>query len=296
MKDKVIITEVTNIGDPYILVDNDTYYMYATSFKDGFKVWSSKDLVNWKDEGLCYYDSKVGYKDFWAPEVIKKDGKYYMFFTSRNKELDRLMLSVAISDSPLGRFNDVSDKHVFDFGYAAIDATVYKDDDGRYYMYYSRDCSENVVDGIHASQIYVVELDQSLLKTIGEPKMILTPSGSWEAPKDGWAWNEGPYMLKYDNKYYLSYSTNFYASKEYSVCYAVSDQPMGEFVKAKENPILKYTDKMSGPGHNCYFESLDKELLTAFHIHTYYDKPSGNRRACFAKAMFVDGKLVIDYL
>ncbi len=53
---KTIITKIDKIGDPFVLLEGDTYYMYATSPLEalGFKVWTSKDLVNWEDAGICY--------------------------------------------------------------------------------------------------------------------------------------------------------------------------------------------------------------------------------------------------
>jgi|AGTN01.2.fsa_nt_gi Beta-xylosidase len=292
----MIITSVTNIGDPYVLLDGDTYYMYATSHAAGFKVFISKNLKDWDDAGLCYFDSTWGYKDFWAPEVIKRNGRYYMYFTARDREKDSLRMGVAVSDSPFGRFRDIDGNPVFDFGYAAIDGTVFTDDDGQDYLYFSRDCSENIVDGIHISELYVVKLNKDLVSYSGIPRKITTPDAPYETSDPGWRWNEGPAMLKHRGKYYLSYSANCYNNRGYSVCYAVSDAPDGRFVKAEENPILRYIEgKISGPGHNAYFTDRDGNLMTAFHIHTDYDNPSGDRRACFSKAGFSDGKLKIYY-
>src|SRR5690554_6040719 len=124
---KIIRTNITNIGDPFILPFDGIYYHYSTSSPLGFIVYTSNDLINWENKGLCYQDSKVGYMDFWAPEVFYHNDKFYMFFTSKNKEKDMLLGSVAVSDSPLGPFIDVKDTPTFDFGYAAIDATIFKD-------------------------------------------------------------------------------------------------------------------------------------------------------------------------
>lgn len=76
-------------------------------------------------------------------------------------------------------------------------------------------------------------------------------------------------------------------SREYSVGCAESTSPWGKFEKYEDNPILKYEKgEFSGPGHNCFFEGKDGKLYTAFHIHTDYDKPSGDRRACIAEVYF----------
>src|SRR5690606_16859387 len=73
-------------GDPYILLDErtDTYYMYGTGgTENGFVAYSSKDLRNWKKEGVVYtaaQEKSWGTKDFWAPEVYHWGDKFYMFY------------------------------------------------------------------------------------------------------------------------------------------------------------------------------------------------------------------------
>lgn len=293
---KIIQTEITGIGDPFTLLYEGKYYIYATNAGDGFKVYSSDDLVHLKDEGYCYKNSPWGIGSFWAPEVIYYNGKFIMHFTARWKKTNTLRMSTAIADSPLGPFIDISDEPVFDFGYASIDGTAFIDDDGQNYFYFSRDCSENLVNGIHESHIYCVKMDKDMLRPVGEPIFISAPTTDWEKKSGDWRWNEGPAMLKHNGKYYLSYSANYYAGKYYSVCYSVSDKPTEGFVKAEENPIMAYIEgEISGPGHNAYFINKQGELMTSFHIHTDYDHPTGNRRICFAKAHFDGDRLVIDY-
>lgn len=286
----MIITDVTNIGDPFILNDGENYYMYATSAKDGFLYFTSTDLKNWKNCGYCYKASKLTENDYWAPEVYKMNGKYYMLFTARWQSNHSLRLWLAVSDNPRGPFENVYENPLFDFGYAVIDGTLFFDDDGRCYLYYSRDCSENIIDGVHTSEIYCVEFSTETLKTIGEPVKLTTPDVLWETKHSAtWRWNEAPAVIKHNGIYYLNYSVNCFDSREYSVALATSSSPMGRFEKRADNPILKYREnEFSGPGHNCFFKSKKGELLTAFHIHTFYDKPSGNRRACIARAGFTN--------
>ena len=290
-----IKTDIIKIGDPFVLFDGEKYYMYATTSDKGFRVFVSDDLKDWADGGIALDMSDSWASDsFWAPEVIKrKDGKYLMHFTARKADNQSLRLGVAIADSPKGPFKEVKKAPMFDFGYAAIDGHVFVDDDGEAYFYYSRDCSENVVGGGHVSQIYVIKLNEELTETVGEPKLLLTPTYPYEHDGDGsWLWNEGPAMLKRDGKYFLFYSANFYASAKYCVCVAISDKPDGDFEKPAYNPILDSTmaKDFSGPGHNAFFTDKDGQLKTSFHIHTYPDAPSGNRRACIADVEYKDGK------
>ena len=101
---------------------------------------------------------------------------------------------------------------------------------------------------------------------------------------------EAPYMIKSNGKYYLTYSVNGCWNKYYSVCYAVSDSPLGDFVKpytknqAWTNLLLGYsgtgvdTSKVynqwkgyaSGTGHHCFFNIGDQTMI-GYHAHQNRD-------------------------
>ena len=295
----LIRTNVENIGDPFVLWDGKTYYMYSTDFDVvGFKVRRSTDLKTWENLGVCLdLSENWAHKDFWAPEVIYHNGKYVMHYSARRKTDDSLRIGVAIADSPKGPFKDVYNGPMFDFGYAAIDGHVFIDEDGTPYFYFSKDCSENVVDGVHTSQIYVVKLNDDLTKVVSEPVFLFGATEAFECKYENpnWRWNEGPYMLKKDGKYYLTYSGNCYGTKEYCVCLALSDKPDTGF--EKQGAILTYEavkEDFSGPGHNAFFKDKDGKLKMAFHIHTYADAPSGNRKACICDAELTKETIVFD--
>lgn len=293
----MIRTDVKHIGDPFVLLYEGRYYMYATGAPDGFLYWVSDDMKSWQKGGYCYSNSPWAYECFWAPEVFLVNGKFYMFYTARWSKNNSLRIGLAVADRPEGPFKDLKDEPFFDFGYAAIDATLLIDEDGKYYVYYSRDCSENVINGVHTSEIYGMQISPDFKKIIGEPKKLTTPDQPYEqfsGPE--WLWNEGPFVIKRAGKYLLNYSTNFYASKHYSLGVATSDSPLGEFKKYKA-PVLTFEhceSDFSGPGHNCIFTGKDGKLYTAFHIHTNEESPSGDRKAVIAQVVFTeDGKMQI---
>ena len=283
----VIKTSITGIGDPFILLHEGKYYMYATSASDGFKYFVSENLTDWEEGGYCYKNSPWGECDFWAPEVYYRKGKFYMIYSARWAKNHSLRLGVAVADKPEGPFIDIKNEPLFDYGYATIDATLFTDEDGKEYFYFVRDCSENVINGVHTSVIYYSAINEDLTALIGEPVKISEPDLPWELEKDStWQWNEGPYVYKHAGKYYLNYSGNCYASRYYSIGCAVSDSPFGPF-KKYDQPALKYKEnEYSGPGHNMIFKGKDGKLYTAFHIHTHYDAPSGDRRACITEVYF----------
>lgn len=296
----LIRTDVTNIGDPFVLNTGSHYYMYATSFDvEGFKVWRSDDLKNWKCLGVCL-DLKDSWacQDFWAPEVIYHQGKYIMHYTTTWKKDQSLQMGVAISDHPEGPFVDVYGGPMFELGYGVLDGHVFEDEDGKAYFYYSKAGSDNYVEGKgRMAEICVCELSDDRLSVKGNHVTLFGPSTDYDFMKAGdQSWNEAPYVLKKDGVYYLTYSANFFETKEYCLCLAKAVNPLGPFTKA-DSAILTYRDvetDFSGPGHGAFFKDKDGNLKISFHIHTDETKPSGNRKACIADARLENETIVFD--
>jgi arabinan endo-1,5-alpha-L-arabinosidase len=83
-------TREIQIRDPYIYPDQEsrTYYMFGTTDEDcwhgpgqGFDCYSSKDLLEWEGPIPAFRPAHDfwGKENFWAPEVHKFNGRFYMF-------------------------------------------------------------------------------------------------------------------------------------------------------------------------------------------------------------------------
>jgi beta-xylosidase len=192
-------------GDPFVLFDKGTYYMYGTGggADRGFSAYSSKDLVNWKPEGQVYFhNNKNGWSDpnsawggaYWAPEVYKVKDKFYLFYSAQwkvnpAKEVENFKIGVAVADKPTGPFVDIAAKPLFDPGYPVIDANVFVDSNGKSYLYYSRVAYKHPVASeiadqarnsgkykeIEESWVYGVELKKDFSGVIGKPVLALRP-------------------------------------------------------------------------------------------------------------------------
>ena len=325
-------------GDPFVLFADSIYYMYGTGggADHGFSAYSSKDLVSWKPEGQVYFhDNKNGWSDpkaawggaYWAPEVYKVKGKFYLFYSAQwkvnpNKEEENFKVGVAVSDKPTGPFVDLAQKPVFDPGYPIIDANVIFDTNGKSYLYYSRAAYKHPIESeiadqaresgkykeVEESWVYGVELKSDFSGVIGEPVLILRPPVKLNDKQAAWEslsvtsgevnrrWTEGSVTFKKDGIYYIMYSANHFGGEHYAVGYATSSSPLGPFKKADNNPILqKNTDKggvVSGTGHNSIVYSPDgKEMFCVYHGRT---AATGSERVVFIDRMEVkNGKITV---
>ncbi len=121
------VGEIERVGDPYALKYENIYYLYGTSPpKYGFKVWESKNLVDWKDKGLAF-DSRAdgnnwGINRFWAPEVIYYKDKFYMIYSAGDED-GVMKIAIAASENPLGPFINVK-APLFDNGTSFIDGHI----------------------------------------------------------------------------------------------------------------------------------------------------------------------------
>ncbi len=321
-----------DFGDPYILKASDgRYYMVGTGgVKDGFKMYSSADLREWKDEDRIYSgntEKSWGIANFWAPELYEIDGRFYLLFSADWREnptgeQENFRIGVAVSDSPTGPFTDLYNRPIFDPGYPAIDGNLLFEN-GRVYLYYSRCCYKNQVESevaewartkgmfqvIEESWVYGVEMKPDFSGIIGEPQLLLRPPVSMADPQSEWEsrsvtsgeinrrWTEGSFIFRKNDVYYLMYSANYFGGKNYAVGYATSSSPLGPFKKAGNNPVLeKNVEKggiVTGTGHNSVTVSPDgKNMLCVYHGRT---SKTGNKRVVFIDRMEVtdDGKLVV---
>jgi GH43 family beta-xylosidase/uncharacterized protein YjdB len=252
------------IADPYVLYHEGTYYLYGTNTADwpnmqnGIKVYTSTDLVNWKahDEWALHKDNTWGNNRFWAPEVIEKDGTFYMYYAVEER------LAVATSDSPLGPFVQEKMEPIHP-NTPEIDAHIFTDDDGKQYMYFVRFEGGNV--------IYVAELNDDM-KSIKEDtvKFVMRASQEWEKSQKQPVYpvNEGAFVIKHKDTYYLTYSANHFESPDYGVGYATAPSPTGPWTKYEHNPIMKSNIVVPGAGHHSLIHSPDgSELFMVYHTH-----------------------------
>ncbi len=270
------------MGDPFAFRATGSYYLIGTtSPSEGFLMYRSEDLVHWVQSGWAIKKTPGfwGQDDFWAPEIRRYKGKYYLVYSAmvKGSQPAKLLLGLAVSDVPQGPYHSLYGPW-FDAGYSAIDGDIFVDKDGTPYLYFSRNGSR---DGYAYGEIYGVRLSSDLSKPIGKPVELMEASQPWE--RVNWAknrCNEGPTVFRHSGVYYMTYSANDTSFPSYGIGYATASTPLGPWKKSDANPILATNSHIgaSGPGHNSIVASSDgKELFIVYHTHADAEHPSQDR-------------------
>ena len=247
------------LADPFILYEKGTYYAYGTHSRVGITVATSTDLVHWKmDQGrskdglALHMDDSFGKKFFWAPEVYRVGGRYVMYYSAETH------VCAATADSPLGPFRQAEKKPILERG--GIDNSLFIDDDGRAWMVYVHFDKGNVIwltemekDGLHAKP--------------GTARMVLRAEKGWEMMNPRCSVTEGPFIVKIDGTYVLTYSANDYRDRDYAVGVATARSLEGPWTKYAGNPILRRRFGLVGVGHHSLFKDADGKWRIVFHAH-----------------------------
>ncbi|MCC8168247.1 MAG: family 43 glycosylhydrolase, partial [Clostridiales bacterium] len=176
--------DITYGGDPSVLVDGDTVYLYLghdTSTDDSYVMldyicYSSTDLVNWTYEGSVFTASKALVEwlntstSAWAAQVVKHydedAGKdmYYLYYCSWDATSDgKQSIGVAVSDSPTGVFEDIGEPLVS--GNVTIDdeTSTWNDIDPTVWIETDEDGEEHRYLAWGNGRCYVCELNEDMV-------------------------------------------------------------------------------------------------------------------------------------
>lgn len=307
-------------------------------------VYRSTDMYNWEKCGVLPggFTVEVDLEDWQdrthqAPECIRSphDGKYYMYWNcdvaadygvdslcQSGNGLDRMYISVAVSDTPVGPFDILYDidpatgKRVptinFQVGcnttysdWGVIDVDAFFDDNGDFYLYFKKESGTHAggILGIFGGKMKsMAYIDYSTVSAITMPDVYTCSNkpghiNPIDIEKGDMYWfqegiNEGGYMIKHNGKYYMTYAANGYSSPSYSVHQAVSDNPLSGFRKlsAEEgNPVLDGSifGNMVGTAHHSFVKVGD-EYFICYHRHnSKNDGSSTGRSVCVDRVNWV---------
>ena len=191
-------------SDPAPMVHDGTMYVYTGHDEDGadffwmqeWRVYSTKDMVNWQDHGSPLALESFSWADdrAWASQTIERNGKFYWYICAHSRLSKGMAIGVAVSDSPTGPFRDAIGKPLYENGsWDHIDPTVMIDDDGQAWLYWGN------------PRIYCVKLKEDMISLDGEVFNLEMTEEGFGAPdaskrdrnkkyKD--VYTEGPWIMK----------------------------------------------------------------------------------------------------
>lgn len=278
-------------ADPTIFYYKHKFYLTGTNgfnSDSGFNVAVSKDLRHWKipvgSKRVLSRGDSYGTKGFWAPQLFEHHNKIYLAYTANEN------IAIAESDNPLGPFTQKTFSKL-EAPVKQIDPFIFKDDDGKLYLYHVRLQNGNRIFGA-ALKDDLSAIDSATLQEC--ISAVVNPQ-PWENTRSvDWTVTEGPTVLKRGSKYYMFYSANDFRNPDYAVGYAVADHPLGPWKKSDRNPIInRQMTGINGPGHGDIVADKKGNLYYVFHTHFSNEKVAPRRTAIIAFS-FIEDKVVID--
>ena len=248
-------------SDPAPMVHDGTMYVYTGHDEDGadffwmqeWRVYSTKDMVNWQDHGSPLALESFSWADdrAWASQCIERDGKFYWYICAHSKISKGMAIGVAVSDSPTGPFRDALGKPLFENGsWDHIDPTVMIDDDGQAWLMWGN------------PQCYYLKLNRDMISYSGELGRLDMTEEAFGGPmmskrekgkkyKDSYV--EGPWLMKMkdekgkmkdDRRYALLYAAGGVPEH---ISYSTAPSPTGPWKYAGE--IMPLSDTKSFTNH-----------------------------------------------
>ena len=250
------------VRDPYIIFEDDTYYLIGTTYRLNFNdsygvlMYKSKDLKTFSGPYMILEKSKlnVEYKDFWAPEIHKYKDKYLLLVTLTPKGFKRGTYLFA-SDSIMGEYKMCS--RVTEPNASSLDGT-FLEENGKLYITYCYGYEETNDDG----KIARVELKEDLSGIDYSTKVDLfrASANPYRLTKKRQKVTDGPFYFKHNNELYLLWATND-KNEKYIQLVAKSDNGsiLGNFTQL--GPI--YTND---GGHGMIFKNKEGRNCLILHV------------------------------
>jgi len=284
---------IFNLRDPFLLKEAGVYYMYGTGIDE-----SNPALTEWtcyKNDGDLFSGEWVklpssfvkipegAVKCFWAPEVHKVNGEFYMLTTYYSEKSGHRGCTVLRSRSPEGPFTEISNGHITPRDWDSIDGTLYFED-GEPWMIFVHEWT-STCDGV--GRMAAARLSPDLTRFAGEPIEL------WRADSPVWATRnitDGCFPYVTESGRLLIIWSNF---EQGGYCVGVA-RAKGERLTdgfTQETELL-YSRKIDGKydgGHGMIFTDTDGKKYLVLH------SPNSHREACeqvvLCELFESDGKL-----
>jgi arabinan endo-1,5-alpha-L-arabinosidase len=291
-----------DMPDPSVKKLGAYYYAFGTTanrrLPDGriFTLLRSRDLVHWEQLGGALVSSftNADYQ-YWAPEITKANGKYYLYYAMGDEAPEHFVIRVAMSDKPQGPYLDsgavLTDSQTNRF---TIDPFPFRDDDGQWYLFDACDFPYDSL-GYHAGTGIEANRLLNMTTASNDCRVVVRPAFDWTLYQAhrrmdvfhrtfaAWHTIEGPCVVKHDSKYYCFYSGANWRTPRYGVDYVVADHPLGPYTGAGDHARVLHSvpGKIFGPGGISIVTGPDGK--TQFIVYHAWNHEMTERQMCVDK-------------
>ena len=257
--------------DPSITRKGDDYYLVTSTFAmfPGVPIFHSKDLVNWTQIGhVLDRKSQLKVQDtgisagIYAPSIKynANNETFYMITTQFAGDINNMVVK---TKDPFQGWSEV-----YKLKFNGIDPSLFFDDNGKAYVVHNDapDRGKELYNGHRVIKIweYDVENDQVIA---GTDKIIV--DGGVDISRKP-IWIEAPHIYKKNGIYYLMCAEGGTGDWHSEVIFT-SENPMGPYVPAPNNPILSQrylnsnrANKVDWAGHADLVEGTDGKHYGVF--------------------------------
>lgn len=270
-----------DLPDPTVIrVGNDYYAAGTTSeFVPDYPLFHSKDLINWERIGAVFTTPPAWIKgDCWAPELYYNNGTYFVYYTARKKSDNVSCIGVASTTDITKGFTDHGT--LIEWGNEAIDAYIFKDDDGKLYISWKAYGLDK-----RPIEILASELSADGLSLIGEHFTLTDHTKGWIGRGD-----EGQCIVKRNGYYYHFYSIGGCCDNrcDYRVHVSRAKSLRGEWEQYEPNAILQGGGAWLCSGHGTLVQTPDNRYFYLYHAYNTNDFEYVGRQALLDELVWND--------
>ena len=218
---------IREVRDPVIIREGDTYYLTYNHYpfthhvdrdpnkpdynsSPGLKMYKSTDLENWEFVDWLIKSSELSEKcvykhRFWAPEIHKFNGRFYLIFYADNWIKDEYNVNgrmgyevfIGVADQITGPYTNFS---WLEGG--ACDTSLFQDDDGRIYAIMPLGGDQYI------QEVDLSGINQRRVSLKGTRRKVVSCDYS-SIGKESPYYLEGPWLIKRNGKYILFSAANY---------------------------------------------------------------------------------------
>ncbi|MCQ2431670.1 MAG: glycoside hydrolase family 43 protein [Clostridia bacterium] len=262
-----------SIRDPFILPvpEEHAYYLFGTTgaFESPehtklpcFRAYRTEDLVNFEEPAVVFKGNPDFWatRDFWAPEVHKIGGRYYMFASFKSDNACR-GTQILVCDTPAGTYQPITETPVTPRDWECLDGTYYQDDEGNPWIVFCHEWLQ-----IHNGTICAMPLTNDLTQAAGDPTVLFHAADAPCAPKGRENYvTDGPFVFRMEHgKLGMLWSTGI-PGTGYAQLLATSDHGILGPWKQAEDPVF-----ISDGGHGMLFTTFESQRMLTLHSPNSY--------------------------